>query len=183
MKKLTTKQITMGAALLAICIISQFLKNTSVFITGPIINACLIICEVCVGFIPAIILSIITPVTSFIITGSPIMSAVPLIIPFIMLGNVVLILFIHLLNNKVFKNAPANISFAVSMVIASIVKALFMGISISYIILPTMLPEPMLAKLPILQAQFSTTQLITTLIGSVLAYIIMIPLRKVINED
>ena len=41
--KITTKQITTTAVLLAICIVSQFFKNTSVYITGPIINACLII--------------------------------------------------------------------------------------------------------------------------------------------
>ncbi|MFR7962063.1 MAG: hypothetical protein ACLU6P_17555 [Roseburia intestinalis] len=40
--KITTKQITTTAVLLAICIVSQFFKNTSVYITGPIINACLI---------------------------------------------------------------------------------------------------------------------------------------------
>ena len=34
-----TKKITTAAALLAICIVSQFFKNFSVYITGPIIVA------------------------------------------------------------------------------------------------------------------------------------------------
>ena len=41
--KITTKQITTTAILLARCIASQFLRNVSVYMTGPIINACLIL--------------------------------------------------------------------------------------------------------------------------------------------
>ena len=85
--KITTKQITTTAVLLAICIVSQFFKNTSVYITGPIINACLIIAALGAGMACGIILSVITPVTSFLITGSPIMSAIPAIIPCVMIGK------------------------------------------------------------------------------------------------
>ena len=87
--KITTKQITTTAVLLAICIVSQFFKNTSVYITGPIINACLIIAALGAGMACGIILSVITPVTSFLITGSPIMSAIPAIIPCVMIGNII----------------------------------------------------------------------------------------------
>lgn len=41
--KIQTKQITVTAIMLAICIVSQFFKNLSVYITGPIINAALIL--------------------------------------------------------------------------------------------------------------------------------------------
>ena len=75
--KITTKQITTTAVLLAICIVSQFFKNTSVYITGPVINACLILAVLSVGIPCGIILSVITPVTSFFITGSPIIGAIP----------------------------------------------------------------------------------------------------------
>ena len=40
--KIKTKQITVTAIMLAICLVSQFFKNLSVYITGPIINAALI---------------------------------------------------------------------------------------------------------------------------------------------
>ena len=75
--KITTKQITTTAVLLAICIVSQFFKNTSVYITGPVINACLILAVLSMGIPCGIILSVITPVTSFFITGSPIIGAIP----------------------------------------------------------------------------------------------------------
>ena len=68
--KLKTRQITVTAILLAICIVSQFFKNVSVYLTGPIINAALILTTVYAGLACGIILSVITPITSFFITGS-----------------------------------------------------------------------------------------------------------------
>ena len=96
-----TKEIVITAALLAVCIISQFFKNLSVFITGPVINACLIIAVLSAGLASGIILSIITPVTAYIIAASPVMMAVPGIIPLIMAGNAVLVLATYFLLKKI----------------------------------------------------------------------------------
>lgn len=62
-----TRQITVTAIMLAICIASQFFKNLSVYITGPIINAALILTVLYAGLACGIILSIITPVTAFLL--------------------------------------------------------------------------------------------------------------------
>ena len=83
--KIKTKQITVTAIMLAICLVSQFFKNLSVYITGPIINAALILTVLYAGMACGIILSIITPVTSFFITGSPVMAAIPSILSIIMI--------------------------------------------------------------------------------------------------
>ena len=180
--KITTKQIAITGILLAICIVSQFFKNLSVFITGPIINACLIIAVLTVGLACGIILSIITPVTAFIITGSPVMSAVPALIPLVMLGNVVLVVFVWLFYKKISNNINKDVRLCLGMVVGSVIKAVVMGLTISLWLLPTFLPQPMQEKmLPALQAQFSTVQLITALIGSALAFVIWIPLRKYLS--
>lgn len=163
-----TKKLVYAAALLAICVISQFFKNASVYITGPIINACLIICVLMAGLSWAVVLSVITPVTSYFITGSPIVSAIPLIMPCIMVGNIILVVAVALLKDKM----GENVGFPVAMVIGSALKALFMGIVISLIIIPNMLPEAMLPKMAVFQTTFSVTQLFTALIGSALAFII-----------
>ena len=160
--KITTKQITTTAVLLAICIVSQFFKNTSVYITGPIINACLIIAALGAGMACGIILSVITPVTSFLITGSPIMSAIPAIIPCVMIGNIILVVAVSLIAKKI----KGNAGLIAGMAAGSIVKALFMGVVIA-----------------VFQTTFSVTQLITAAIGSVLAFVIWIPLKKVIAEQ
>ena len=173
--KINTKQITVTAVLLAICIISQFFKNASVYITGPIINACLILAVLIVGLTCGIILSVITPVTAYFITGSPIISAIPPIMPCIMAGNIIMVIFIYLLKNK----PNSKWGLPLSMAIGSIVKALFMGISISLILIPMLLPEKMLPKMSVFQTTFSLTQLIAAIIGCIYAYLIWIPLKKI----
>ncbi|MBP9996121.1 MAG: ECF transporter S component [Lachnospiraceae bacterium] len=180
MKKVNTKSLTYAAALLAICIISQIFKNMSVYITGPIINACLIICVLTAGLWAAIAISVITPITSFFITGSPIIAAIPLIMPCIMIGNILLVVAVYFLKDK----PNRKIGFTISIVIGAILKGLFMGIVIALIIIPALLPEAMLPKINVFQTTFSITQFITALIGGALAYIINIPLSKFLkNED
>ena len=171
--KLKTRQITVTAILLAICIVSQFFKNVSVYLTGPIINAALILTTVYAGLACGIILSIITPITSFFITGSPIMAAIPAMFPCIIIGNAILVLVV-LLHKKFGEKA----GLPVSVVIGAVLKALFMGILISLIILPNMLPVKMQPMLHVLQLQFSVTQLITALIGGVYAIIILAILQN-----
>ena len=56
--KIKTKQITVTAIMLAICLVSQFFKNLSVYITGPIINAALILTVLYAGMACGIILSL-----------------------------------------------------------------------------------------------------------------------------
>lgn len=179
--KLSTKQIVTTGVLLAICIISQFFKNLSVYITGPIINACLVICLLSCGLACALILSVITPVTAFFITGSPIISAIPMIMPFIMIGNALLVIWIYCLNGRIAKGSSSSLP--ISMAIGCIIKALAMGTSISLWIIPTFLPgtamaEKLMPKMSIFQQTFSFVQLITAIVGCVYAYVIWIPLKK-----
>ena len=150
--KIRTKQITVTAIMLAICILSQFFKNLSVYITGPIINAALILTVLYAGTVCGIILSIITPVTSFFITGSPIMAAIPAMFPCIMIGNIILVLCVGLLHTKFGAKAGLPVS--------------------------TYLPVKMQPMLHAVQLQFSLTQLITAIIGGVYAVIIAAVLKK-----
>ncbi len=177
--KITTKQITITALMLAICIISQFFKNTSVFITGPIVNACLIIAGLGAGMYAGIILSVITPLTAFWITGSPIMSAIPAIIPCVMVGNIIIVVCSCLFYQKMKNQA----GLPVGLVVGSAAKALFMGVVISLILIPTMLPEKLLPKMSVFQMTFSVYQLITALIGSLLTWLIWLRLEKVVKRE
>lgn len=177
--KITTKQITITAVLLAICIASQFFKNVSVYITGPVINTCLILAVLSVGVGCGLILAVVTPVTAFLIAGSPIMSAIPAIIPCIMAGNALLVLGVGL----IYKKKQSNAGLIAGMAAGTVVKALFMGVVISMILIPSLIPAAMEAKMVVFQTMFSVTQLITALIGSVYAFILWIPLKKVLKEQ
>ena len=106
--KLKTRQITITAIMLAICIVSQFFKNLSVYLTGPIINAALILTAIYAGAACGVILSIITPITSFFITGSPIMAAIPAMFPCIMIGNIILVVAVALLRKQIRKNCRSS---------------------------------------------------------------------------
>ena len=88
-----------------------------------------------VGIPCGIILSVITPVTSFFITGSPIIGAIPAIMPCIMAGNALLVLGVGLVTKK----CKGNGGLIAGMAAGSVVKALFMGIVISLILIPNLL--------------------------------------------
>lgn len=186
--KLSTRQLVQTALLLAICIASQFFKNFSVYITGPIVNTTIIIAVMAVGLWSGLLISIIAPITAFFISGSPIMAAIPLMFPAVILGNAILAICVWYFQNKLrFKwKLPAG------LVAGSILKAAFMGITIVMILLPTFgsniasklpKPEALPAVLATAKVTFSITQLITALTGSLLAYIIWLPLQKYLHNS
>ena len=186
--KITTKQLVQTALLLAICIASQYFKNLSVYITGPIVNLTIILAALSVGLWSGLLLSIIAPVTAFFFTGSPIMAAIPLMFPAVMAGNAVLAVTVWYFQKKTsFKwRLPAG------LIAGSVLKAVFMGIVIVLIILPifgdniaSKLPKPEALPMVLATAKvtFSVTQLTTALIGSVLAYLIWMPLKKYLKTE
>lgn len=89
--------------------------------------------------------------TAFFISGSPIMAAIPAIIPCVMAGNAILVVGMG-------------------------------GGVIALILIPTLIPAKMEPMMAVFQTTFSVTQLITAAIGSVYAFIIWIPLRKVMGQ-
>ena len=186
--KITTKQLVQTALLLAICIASQYFKNLSVYITGPIVNLTIILAVLSVGLWSGLLLSIIAPVTAFFFTGSPIMAAIPLMFPAVMAGNAVLAVTVWYFQKKTsFKwRLPSG------LIAGSVLKAVFMGIVIVLIILPifgdniaSKLPKPEALPMVLATAKvtFSVTQLTTALIGSALAYVIWMPLKKYLKAE
>ena len=190
--KLSTRQLAQTALLLAICIASQFFKNLSVYITGPVVNTTIIIAVLAVGLWSGLFISVIAPVTAFFISGSPIMAAIPLMFPAVMGGNMILAVctwyFTHYLQKKMkFKGSlPAG------LIAGSVLKAAFMGIVIVLVLLPAFggniaarlpKPEALPGVLATAKVTFSVTQLITALTGSLLAYVIWMPLKKYLRAE
>jgi len=186
--KLNTKKLAQTALLLAICLVAQYFKNVSVYISGPIINTCLIICALTAGPGYALFLSVITPVTAFFFTGSPIMAAIPLMFPAIMAGNAILALVTWYFHTKI----KTSWSLAAGMIIGSILKAVFMALLIVGVLLPVFgsniagklpKPEALPGVLATARITFSVTQLTTALIGSVFAYLIWTPLKAYLKTE
>ena len=177
--KLTTNQIAQTGLLLALCIASQFFKNMSVYITGPIVNTIIIIAVLAVGLFSGLIISIIAPITAYLITASPIITAIPAVMPMIMIGNCILAVFVWLFQKKICFTG----SIPIGMIVGSIVKSLFMALAIVNVLFSlfgSALNEKQLAMGKI---TFSTTQLITALIGCVMAYLIWLPLKKYLLKE
>ncbi len=173
--KITTKQIALTGIMLAIIIVSQFFKNASVYATGSVVNMVLILNTVWCGPVCGALLSVIAPITAFFITGSPLISAVPLILPAIMLGNLIYVLVFHFQFRLTKKSSIASkkniriLLFIAAGVVGAFLKAAFMGTSINLCIIPFFganLPAKMVAAAKL---QFSIVQLITALIGTVAA--------------
>jgi len=189
-KKITTRQVVTAGVLLAIMISSMFLKNLSVYITGPIVNLVLIIATLSLGPVIGIILSVLAPVLSFIITGgSPILRGIPLIIPCIMIGNIILCIGVYVFYNNL-KKLNLLLRLAIGGIAGSIAKAAFMGAVIVKCLLPLMSSNIKVPaeKLPVVIATASTTfgitQLFTALIATALSLVIWPVLKKAIaNEE
>ena len=178
-----TREIAEVAILLAICIVSQVFKNLSIYITGPIINTCIVLCVLMVNLPCALALSVITPITAFLITGAPVMAAIPAIIPCVMLGNAVLAVAVHFLLKKDMIEggaAAGGIKSYIKAAVCAVLKGLFMGLTISLWLLPTFIPaeSPLQGKMGALQAQFSIHQFLTALIGFVYVFIIWVAVCK-----
>ncbi len=185
--KLSTKELVQTALLLAICIASQYFKNLSVYITGPVVNAVIIIAVLGAGLWSGLLISLVAPVTAFFFTGSPIMAAIPLMFPVVMGGNMVLAVCVWYFQEK----KDWRFKLPVGMVVGSLLKAAFMGLVAVLVLLPlfgenvaSKLPKPeMLPKvLATAKVTFSLTQLITALMGSFLAFLIWLPLKKYLKN-
>lgn len=190
--KLSTRQLAQTALLLAICIASQFFKNLSVYITGPVVNTTIIIAVLAVGLWSGLFISVIAPVTAFFISGSPIMAAIPLMFPAVMGGNMILAVCTWYATRYFQKKMKFIGSLPAGLIAGSVLKAAFMGIVIVLILLPAFggniaarlpKPEALPGVLATAKVTFSVTQLITSLTGSLLAHVIWMPLKKYLRAE
>ncbi len=112
-----------------------------------------------------------------LITGSPIIGAIPAIMPCIMAGNALLVLGVGLVTKK----CKGNGGLIAGMAAGSVVKALFMGIVISLILIPNLLPAPMEAKMAVFQTTFFRDAALTSPDRKRVCIYSLIPLKKVVK--
>lgn len=172
--KFTIRQLAQTALLFAICMISQYFRQFGQHITGSLINAAIILAVLAIGLRSSLFIAIATPITSFLIHPSPVISAVPLLFPTIMLGNLSLAACVWFFQKKL--SFPHHLP--VGLLIGSLIKSAFLGICTVFFLLPVFggsLPPQAIEAAKI---AFSLTQLITALTGSLLSFLIWIPLKK-----
>lgn len=157
-RELTVPYITRTAILLAIALIFQIgLKEVGQPLVGPLVNFVLIMSVLLVGTISGIIVGCLTPLIAF---SFGIMPFFP-IVPFIMIGNSLYVIFFNL-----FKGRNEKLGEWIGIICASLIKYAFLALTVRYVVnLFVKVPPKMIAA-------FSLPQLYTALIGGVLAIIV-----------
>lgn len=164
--------MTRTALLLALVITVQMagrLIPNSNSVVGPLVNACLLVSTALAGVWSGIIISVISPFASLINNHAPVAAALLPFAPFVAAGNAVYVLSYYLLRKK---NAVVGVG------IGSILKFAFLYSSINIFL--QLFNFPKFAK--VLTFLFGWPQLITALIGGILALAVVKVLKGHIAE-
>lgn len=177
MNKGKTLWITRTAVFIALLVVLQAattaLGNT--MITGSVVNMLLIVSVMTCGMISGITVAVISPIMAKIIGIGPLWS----LIPFIVAGNITLVLIWHFIGNRHWGHKYS--SRIAALVIAAVAKFLVLYFGIVKMAIPLFLglPQP---QASIISNMFSIPQLITALLGGAVALLVLTPLRRAIKE-
>lgn len=170
--------ITRTAVFLALLIVLQAATAPlgNILVTGSIVNLLLILSVMICGFSSGLTVAVLSPVLAKFFGIGPLWS----IIPFIILGNITLILIWYFIGSRAKLNRIA--AYLVALVVAAALKftVLYLGI--------VRLAVPVLLKLPEQQAgavsaMFSLPQLITAAIGGAAAVAVLPLLRRALSSQ
>jgi len=165
--------ITQTAVFIALLVCVQvFAGPLGQFVVGSAVNFILVAACILLGLSSAIIVGTFSPVIAFWITGRPIF---PVIIPFVMVGNVILVVAVYFIFVKSYVdlNMGAYIRMGAAIIVGSFLKFLVLWIGVVHVALPFLVPGILPPQVTALSAMFSWPQLVTALIGSTLAMIAM----------
>ncbi|NLB80510.1 MAG: ECF transporter S component [Clostridiaceae bacterium] len=166
------KLITRTAILLALAIIFQNFRYFigalpfSTYIIGSLVNLVIFIATGSVGLLSGIIVCLVTPIVALFQGHLPHF----LLAPVTMLGNSVLAVTFYLFLKSKFSK-PFNMLLGV--IAGALIKWVFMYWFGIKVILKLFIPELPAQKAAVISASFNTPQIITALIGGLLAIIII----------
>jgi hypothetical protein len=180
MKNTKISYITQTAVMLALLIVVQLLSRSfGQFVTGSLVNLILLVSVFIIGIYGGITIAVISPLLAFLAGIGP---AFIQIIPFIAIGNALFVTFAWLIaKNFIAKlNIKDIMITSIGLISASVIKFLFLWIGLVMIALP-LIPGIKEKQMAVIGASFSWPQLITALIGSILAMMIVPHLKKAIK--
>ena len=180
MKKSRILWIAQTAIFIALLVsIQAVTRPLGQFVTGSLVNFLLVSACVLVGLPAAAVVACLSPVFAFLIIGIP---AFPLLIPFMMAGNFVLVAAIHLISGEslagIDRRSYTRIVAAVA--IGAVLKFLVLWVGIVQIAL-AFIPDIKQPQVDAMSAVFSWPQLVTATIGSSFAVLFVPKLKKVLK--
>ena len=147
-------KIVLFSVTLAVCLVVPAFFHSQ-WVTGPVINATLLIAAVLVGPTEAVLLGLM-PSTIALLAGLLPLPLAPMV-PFIMIGNAVLVMVFHSLKTK---------NLVAALGAAAFLKFAFLHGSVVFLV-SRLLDSGLTAKLAVMM---SWPQLITAIVGGMIAY-------------
>ena len=169
--------ITQTALFLALLISAQIAtKPFGTLVTGSFVNTLLVLSTLLLGLSSGLTIAIISPFLALLFG-----IVVPLfeLLPLIALGNAILVVFVHLVQQYLTKKWPIYITYLFSL-FAGMAKAGFLFVSVVLVLVPLLnLPAP---KAAAISTAFSLPQLITAVIGTTVAFFFATLIKKAIKR-
>ncbi|MCL2717784.1 MAG: ECF transporter S component [Lachnospiraceae bacterium] len=167
--------ITQTAVMIALLVGAQFVtRPLGQFVTGSLVNLILLISLFIIGTGSGITVGLLSPFMALLAGIGP---AFPQIVPFMATGNIILVLVASLVKKHMAKSNKKDILIAsAGLIAASAAKFLFLWIALVVVALP-LIPGIKEQQIAVISVAFTWPQLVTALIGSTLAMII-VPLLK-----
>ena len=163
--------ITQTAVFIALLVTAQiFTFPYGQFVTGSSVNFILVMACILLGLPAAATVGVLSPLIAFMITGRPIF---PQLIPFVMIGNVALVVAVYFIFSKSYVE-PWRFSYiraAMAVIIGAVLKFVVLWVGVVQVALsfiPNILPQ----QVANLSHAFSWPQLVTALIGGTLAMVV-----------
>jgi len=180
MKKSRILWIAQTAIFIALLVsIQAVTRPLGQFVTGSLVNFLLVSSCILVGLSSAAVVACISPIFAFLIIGTP---AFPLLIPFIMAGNFVLVAAVHFISGESLASIDRRFytRIVAAVAIGAVLKFLVLWVGIVQIAL-AFIPDIKQPQVDAMSAVFSWPQLVTATIGSSFAVLFVPKLKKVLK--
>lgn len=170
--------ITRTAIFIALLILAQtFSKPLGQYVTGSLVNLILIVSVMFGGLLSGVTVALLSPVFAFLLGIGP---ALPPVLPFVMLGNLALVLVWHFVAGRgARQNKP--LFMGVALVAGAVTKFLVLYLGIVQLVVGVLLQLPE-QQAAVLSASFSFPQLVTALIGGVAAMLVLPLLQRALGK-
>ena len=165
---------------LAILVVAQILtRPLGQFVTGSINNMLFVLSVMLIGLSAALVLCVASQLLVLVLGTVPLVQSFPQLIPVIIAGNIVLVVFWHFIALR--QKERNMVREIIALAGAAVVKFLVLYIGIALLLVPLVLrlPEPQASTVA---ALFSWPQLVTAVIGGVVAMLLYGPLSKALPK-
>ena len=168
--KPTTPQLTRGAMMLALILAWQYvtLPLNLTLVTGTVVNMLLVYCVISCGAPLGVAAAVLSPIGARLLG----IGSVWALVPYIAVGNIALVLIWHFITRGKIAERKGLMRMTAATVSAAVAKFIILYCGVVLVAVPQFL-RPDEATANALSATFSLPQLVTALIGGVLAAVLL----------